>query len=369
MPRTLKLLALVLPLAAPTCAHAAAHPLRQTPAATQRSPTTDEELERGKRLLEQGNATAAVPMLKRAAERRKTDADAWYHLGLALGHVRKPKDARKAFERAVKLRPDWADAHAGLAFTMLTLGKPRDAEPAARRALAADPQHGGAHYVVGHVRFDEEKFTEALAGAEAALRARPDFAAAAYLAADALLNVYVEESARQGRQHPLPPATSPEERKALLARREPALAPFKARMLELADRLDSFAAAHPDARDAENWRTQAESLRIYGRTPADGGFPGLVPPDQLTTKAVITFKPEPGYPEEARRNHVSGTIRLRAVLGADGKVRHIVPIKRLSDGLTEKAVEAARLIKFKPATMDGHPVSQYVVLEYTFNIY
>lgn len=369
MPRTLKLLPLVLSLAVPPCAHAAAHPLRQTPAAAQPSSATDEELERGKQLLEQGNATAAAPMLKRAAARRETDADAWYHLGLALGHVRKPKDARKAFERAAKLRPDWADAHAGLAFTLLTLGKPRDAEQTARRALAADPRHGGAHYVVGQVRFDEEKFTEALAGAEAALRARPDFAAAAYLAADALLNVYIEESTRQGQRHPIPPAASPAERKALLTRREPALTPLRARMRELAERLDSFAAARPDAPDVERWREQAETMRVYGRPLDEGGFSGVARSDQVTTRAVILFKPEPGYTEEARRNHVSGTIRLRVVLGADGKVRHIVPIKRLSDGLTEQAVAAARLIRFKPATIEGHPVSQFVVLEYNFHVY
>ncbi|HEX6182441.1 MAG TPA: hypothetical protein VFZ44_00925, partial [Pyrinomonadaceae bacterium] len=61
-----------------------------------RAQAPDEDFERGKRLLAQGDAKGAAVALKRAAERRKTDADAWYHLGLALGHQRKAKDARKA---------------------------------------------------------------------------------------------------------------------------------------------------------------------------------------------------------------------------------------------------------------------------------
>jgi TonB family protein len=341
--------------------------LSLAPAAPAQAPADD--FERGKQLLAQGNVPGATAAFKRATGQRKADAEVWYSLGIALGRDQNPKEARKAFERAAKLRPTWADAHAGLAFSLLRLGKPRDAEKSARRALAADPQHAEAHYVLAYLRFDEEKFAEALAEADAALRSRPEFAAAAHLASDALLNVYVEESARLGREHPIPPATSPEVRKALLIQRDAALAPLKGRIREMAERLDAFAAALPGAPDAESWREQAEALRLYGRPASEGGYAGLVPSDQLTTKAVILSKPEPSYTERARKNNVTGRVRLRAVLAADGQVRHIVASKRLPDGLTEKCISAARLIRFKPATLDGRPVSQYVVLEYNFNVY
>ena len=100
------------------------------------------------------------------------------------------------------------------------------------------------------------------------------------------------------------------------------------------------------------------------RAPGD-----VYPTSEVTTRATITFKPEPGFTGKARSNNVSGVVRLRAVLGSDGTVRNISVIKGLPDGLTEKAVAAARKIKFKPATIDGRPVSQFVVLEYNFNIY
>jgi len=352
----------------PQAARAAAEPTQQPPA-SQTAAAPQDDYERGLLLLAKGDSKGAAAALKRAAERRKTDADAWYQLGLAHSHARKPKDARKAFERALKLRPDWADARTGIAFSLLTLDKTRDAEREARRALASEPQNAGAHYVIGAIRFREEKFAEALSAAEAALRAKPDFPAAAFLAGDAMLNTYIDKSVRLGQEHPLPFGASDEERKAVSAKREPVLAPFKARMRELADRLDAFAAAQPNNPDAEGWREQAGTLRLYGKPTDAGGSFGVFTSSQLTKKAIITFKPEPGYSEEARKQNVTGVVRLRAVLAPDGRVRHIVAIRRLPAGLTEKAIAAARQIRFEPASINGTPVAQYVVLEYNFNIY
>ena len=89
----------------------------------------------------------------------------------------------------------------------------------------------------------------------------------------------------------------------------------------------------------------------------------------VTSKAVINHKPEPHYTFEARRNNLTGTVRLRMVLAADGTVRQIVPLATLPDGLTEQAIAAARDIEFTPASKDGRAVSQYVTVEYNFNIY
>jgi TonB family protein len=92
-------------------------------------------------------------------------------------------------------------------------------------------------------------------------------------------------------------------------------------------------------------------------------------PQEVNVRAVITSKPEPGFTEEARRENVTGLVRLRAVLSASGEVTNISVVKGLPGGLTEKAISAARQIKFRPAQKDGRSVSQYVTLEYNFNIY
>jgi hypothetical protein len=66
---------------------------------------------------------------------------------------------------------------------------------------------------------------------------------------------------------------------------------------------------------------------------------------------------------------VTGTGRLRLVLSAAGQVSGRTPLTRLPDGLSEKASVAARKINFTPAEKDGRKVSQYVTIEYNFNIY
>jgi TonB family protein len=114
--------------------------------------------------------------------------------------------------------------------------------------------------------------------------------------------------------------------------------------------------------------------RDGGGGPGGGGGGGPdyskpFPAREVTRKAQITSKPEPLYTEEARKNQVTGTVRLRLILGASGSVSGITPVSRLPDGLTEKAIEAARRISFTPAEKDGRKVSQYVTIEYNFNIY
>jgi TonB family protein len=90
---------------------------------------------------------------------------------------------------------------------------------------------------------------------------------------------------------------------------------------------------------------------------------------EVTQKARLLSKPPPSYTQEARKNQVSGTVVLRVVLAASGEVTNITAIKGLPDGLTERAIAAARQIKFVPAMKDGHAVSQFVQVEYSFSLY
>jgi hypothetical protein len=60
---------------------------------------------------------------------------------------------------------------------------------------------------------------------------------------------------------------------------------------------------------------------------------------------------------------------MRAVFSADGEVTRITFYSALGFGLTTQAVKAAQKIKFTPAIKDGHPVSMYMQLEYTFNLF
>lgn len=124
----------------------------------------------------------------------------------------------------------------------------------------------------------------------------------------------------------------------------------------------------------DGWNTGGGPAKLGGNGPGCCGGTvdyanTIFTVNKVTRRAVITAKPEPQFTEEARKNGVTGEVALRMVLSASGQVTNIVPLKRLPDGLTEKAIEAARKIQFTPAEKDGHKVSQYVSVVYNFNIY
>jgi TonB family protein len=86
-------------------------------------------------------------------------------------------------------------------------------------------------------------------------------------------------------------------------------------------------------------------------------------------RARLLLKPEPQYTDEARRNQITGTVMLRVVFSNSGQVEQIRAVQTLPFGLTERAIAAARQIKFLPATKGGRAVSVYMQLEYNFNLY
>ena len=90
---------------------------------------------------------------------------------------------------------------------------------------------------------------------------------------------------------------------------------------------------------------------------------------EVTVRARVITKPEPSYTIQARQNQVTGTVVLRAILSVSGAVENITVVRELPDGLTGKAIDAARRIRFIPAIKDGRFVSTWIQLEYNFDLY
>ncbi|HEY6805954.1 MAG TPA: energy transducer TonB [Pyrinomonadaceae bacterium] len=109
-----------------------------------------------------------------------------------------------------------------------------------------------------------------------------------------------------------------------------------------------------------------------GGGPGGGGggdYSKIFTGKDVTSKARLISKPEPQYTEDARKNQVTGTVVLKVVFASSGQVTNIRTVSGLPYGLTERAIAAARQIKFVPATKDGHQVSMWMQLEYNFNLY
>jgi TonB family protein len=149
------------------------------------------------------------------------------------------------------------------------------------------------------------------------------------------------------------------------------ITPIKERLLEAADSADKYIqlSQKPSESKIIEWQRRAEFLRDLLQVSVEIKANNVLTPKEVTTKARIISKPSPQYTEEARHHQTTGTVVLIMIFSADGRVKAIIPIHSLPDGLTATAIEAARAIRFVPATVDGKPVSQFIRVEYNFNIY
>jgi len=142
----------------------------------------------------------------------------------------------------------------------------------------------------------------------------------------------------------------------------------RAQLIEGAQSAEQYLALSnkSSSRTVNEWTKRARFLRALGSDAT--GFE-VFSGREVTTKVRILSKPTPSYTEEARGHQVNGRVILTALFGPDGQVHAIRVMKGLPDGLTRAAIEATQRIKFVAATKDGRAVSQWLEVEYGFNIY
>jgi TonB family protein len=105
-----------------------------------------------------------------------------------------------------------------------------------------------------------------------------------------------------------------------------------------------------------------------GNTYGSSGVHRPVQKQANTTPIIVTYKPLPNYTEEARQNHVQGDVTLRVRFTASGQVQVLDIVHGLGYGLDHQAEIAAREIRFKPATQNGHPIDAVRIIRITFQM-
>lgn len=75
------------------------------------------------------------------------------------------------------------------------------------------------------------------------------------------------------------------------------------------------------------------------------------------------------YSKQARRAHYQGICLVKVIVDAQGNPRDAHVTRKLGMGLDEKALEAVRKYKFKPAMRDGQPVAVWITIEVNFTYY
>jgi TonB family protein len=84
---------------------------------------------------------------------------------------------------------------------------------------------------------------------------------------------------------------------------------------------------------------------------------------------TCAYCPNPKYSDQALKAKFEGSVRLDAVITPEGRATKIKVVKEPGLGLGEKAIEAVKEWKFKPAAgPDGTPVAVDVPIEVSFRL-
>jgi protein TonB len=139
---------------------------------------------------------------------------------------------------------------------------------------------------------------------------------------------------------------------------------------------------------------ESSSTALTGSAPALGGAPRVAPPAaqmpaappkqapaqaqpvQRTAAAVpakggqvrearLIKRIQPSYPAMAQHLHISGTVRVQATIGKDGKVKSTSVLSG-PPLLRQSAADAVRHWLYSPALLDGEPVETETQVDVSF---
>ncbi len=310
----------------------------------------------GIELYQKGDYQGAVSFFKSKVKFDKKDGEAFYFLGASQFRAGDLKTAQKSLQKAAGLLPQDVRPISGLTYVALKRGKMNDARKYAAKAADINPNDGEAQYLLGKIEELTGKYVEAIATAERAIALNPKFASAYLLKAEA--GIYSSIKMTDS-----PPSDFAEQKSHFtdaisILQSYPNLAANTLEAIGVRDAIDDYR-AFADYYDRVEKRKESPALATNQNQTTDN-------PNEK--RLEILSKAPAKYTENARKNNISGTIRILILFSKTGKITAI-PIKGLPYGLTEQALQAAYQIKFTPMQKDGQPVSIVKVIEYNFNLY
>lgn len=104
-----------------------------------------------------------------------------------------------------------------------------------------------------------------------------------------------------------------------------------------------------------------------GAGPGPGGI--YIAETKGVTIPQVIYNPEPSFSDEARKSKTQGLVVLLLIVGPDGRTRDLRVQSSLGMGLDEKALDAVRTWRFRPATLNGQPVAAQIAVEVNFRLY
>lgn len=84
---------------------------------------------------------------------------------------------------------------------------------------------------------------------------------------------------------------------------------------------------------------------------------------------VVIHSIEPEFTDQARQANFQGTVALQLIVDTNGDPQNVRVTRHLGMGLDEKAIEAVKQYKFKPAMYQGHPVAVQMIVDVDFHLH
>jgi TonB family protein len=111
--------------------------------------------------------------------------------------------------------------------------------------------------------------------------------------------------------------------------------------------------------------------RGAGAGPGSGGGygGGLMSVGGGVSAPQLIHSVEPEFTEDARRANYQGSVSIKLIVDSQGSPQDVRLESHLGMGLDEKAIEAVRHYKFRPAMYQGHPVSVQIVVDVDFRLH
>jgi protein TonB len=78
---------------------------------------------------------------------------------------------------------------------------------------------------------------------------------------------------------------------------------------------------------------------------------------------------DPDFTAEARQANFQGSATIELIVDQNGNPQNVHIVRHLGMGLDEKAVEAVRQYRFRPAMYQGHPVAVQMMIDVAFHLH
>jgi TonB family protein len=108
-----------------------------------------------------------------------------------------------------------------------------------------------------------------------------------------------------------------------------------------------------------------------GSGPGSGGGygGGLMSVGGGVSAPQVIHSVDPEFTESARSANYQGTVSIQLIVDSQGNPQNVQVVRHLGMGLDEKAIQAVRQYRFRPAIYQGHPVAVQMVIDVDFHLH